>query len=715
MNLYNDASLVMIPSAIKDGKLYNLKPKPKPISTELVTNGDFRTDSDWTKYYAGDNNSITIANGVLSFDSNTNQNVQQTISSSNLNGFYKITYTITSYTRGNSHFLLGGGSNIYLGFETGTYTKYVQGGGNTNNFVIYGGIYGQGGQLSIDNISVVEVDQLPADFTFNRGSNLSATRVDVNGLIEKGRENLLTYSNDFSNGVWNYQSGGSATGSQIGYDGSNNAWLINQTTGGYVTYQNKTFNGVFNFSAYVKAGTIDEIQIDFLSLQTINYGRFNLTSGTDISSFNIIDKNITDVGEGWYRISITADVSSTLYVRIGSITTAGNFYIQDVQVEQGLVATDYIESGATTGKAGILEDLPRLDYSGGASCPSLLLEPTRTNLMPYSELFYEDSSNNRFNYRVTTVENSVISPSGNLNATSLIENSTTDTHVMRNTVSITQNLTYTFSVFAKLKSGDRYLRLNLGNANIMATFNLINKTVVNTNNAEANIEEFGNDWVRLSVTGTPTSSTNDDFDLRFINSNTDTDYYTGDGTSGFYVWGIQVEQGNYSTSYIPTYGTSVTRSTDRNLVLDLSDSGVDGKSVTHFFHFTNNKSLVRESSAINVRLSSNVNNLGSVRIYRSSTNAKRLAVVFQDINGNFSIPGANTSTDEVKILVKRNWTTKLINVFINGVKITNPTSDLFNTWHRIELEGTGSTININEYAVFPKTLTDSECIALTTI
>ena len=35
------------------------------------------------------------------------------------------------------------------------------------------------------------------DFTFSRGSNLAATRVDVNGLIEKGRENLLLQSNQF--------------------------------------------------------------------------------------------------------------------------------------------------------------------------------------------------------------------------------------------------------------------------------------------------------------------------------------------------------------------------------------------------------------------------------------------------------------------------------------------------------------------------------------
>ena len=35
------------------------------------------------------------------------------------------------------------------------------------------------------------------DFTFSRGGNLTATRIDSNGLIEKGRENLLLQSNQF--------------------------------------------------------------------------------------------------------------------------------------------------------------------------------------------------------------------------------------------------------------------------------------------------------------------------------------------------------------------------------------------------------------------------------------------------------------------------------------------------------------------------------------
>ena len=56
------------------------------------------------------------------------------------------------------------------------------------------------------------------DFTFSRGSNLAATRVDVNGLIEKGRENLLLQSNQFDT-TWD-KCIISITSGQVGYDGS---------------------------------------------------------------------------------------------------------------------------------------------------------------------------------------------------------------------------------------------------------------------------------------------------------------------------------------------------------------------------------------------------------------------------------------------------------------------------------------------------------------
>ena len=64
--------------------------------------------------------------------------------------------------------------------------------------------------------------------------------------------------------------------------------------------------------------------------------------------------------------------------------TSGYIYIQDAQLEQGLVARDYIETTTAAVEGGITDNVPRLDYTD-SSCPALLLEPQRTNLVPNSE------------------------------------------------------------------------------------------------------------------------------------------------------------------------------------------------------------------------------------------------------------------------------------------------------------------------------------------
>jgi hypothetical protein len=276
---------------------------------------------------------------------------------------------------------------------------------------------------------------------------------------------------------------------------------------------------------------------------------------------------------------------------------------------------------------------------------------------------------------------------------------------MRNTVSITQNLTYTFSVFAKLKSGNRYLRLNLGASNFNATFNLINKTVVDTTNAEGNIEEFENDWVRLSVTGTIPNSSYDDFDLRFINSNTDSDYYTGDGTSGFYVWGLQLEQNaSYPTSYIPCYGTSVTRSKDTGS-LNLINSGVNNG-------WTSGTILIEFEKPYNNE------NADAIRIYGNSTVGR--AYIYNNGYGfasNWTYSSNFSIGDNHKIIYRLN-TLSTANLFKDGVKFNgeatggNPWSGI--EWIYLNNQG-GVKINIKQIIVFPTALTDQECIELTTL
>ena len=75
--------------------------------------------------------------------------------------------------------------------------------------------------------------------------------------------------------------------------------------------------------------------------------------------------------------------------------------------------------------------------------------------------------------------------------------------------------------------------------------------------ANASIVSVGNGWYRCIVTGTPVNTNS----LIYLASGGAASY-TGDGTSGVYIWGAQLEAGAFATSYIPTTSASVTRAAD---------------------------------------------------------------------------------------------------------------------------------------------------------
>ena len=140
------------------------------------------------------------------------------------------------------------------------------------------------------------------DFTFSRGSNLAATRVGPTGLIEKGRENLLTYSNDFSQ--WSNANTTEASGFE-GYDGTNDAWEIEKTAASAYSSINKSItatSGIVTISAYVKKGTLSVTSL-YASGGTNPYILFSFDSATIVAQRpGLIDTNVEDAGNGWYRI-----------------------------------------------------------------------------------------------------------------------------------------------------------------------------------------------------------------------------------------------------------------------------------------------------------------------------------------------------------------------------------------------------------------------------
>lgn len=229
-------------------------------------------------------------------------------------------------------------------------------------------------------------------------------------------------------------------------------------------------------------------------------------------------------------------------------------------------------------KDGIIEtvasNVPRLDYSDG-SCPSLLLEPQRTNNVLYSQEFNSYWVKNA----CLTDDNYVISPSGELNACRLRDDNGggTGSIIIYKGFVFNTNTEYTFSCFAKKDQVD-FISLRTssfdGTGNGNSFFNVANGTLgtIKTDHT-AKIEDYGDGWYRCSITFAVTSG--DVSGLLSIYANEQDNVLTSnrDGTTSVFIYGVQLEEGSYPTSYIKTTGSSVTRLAD-NCSLDTTGLGL---------------------------------------------------------------------------------------------------------------------------------------------
>ena len=403
------------------------------------------------------------------------------------------------------------------------------------------------------------------DFTFSRST--AATRVNASGNIEKETQNLLLQSNQF-NTTW-IANNATITSGQSGYDGTNDAWLLSKIGTAYgAVYQTgitATNGGVYSFSIYAKANTTNFASFRLSTGSGAdNRIKFNLTNGAiSLASANNgtrIDAVATDVGNGWYRCSITAQANSTtitvnLYAGDTADTT-GSVYVQDAQLEQSLVARTYIETTTAAVYAGITDNLPRLDYSGGASCPSLLLEPSRTNLIDQSEYFGSWLTLNS-----SATDNAAISPEGVTNAAALVDDATNGAHYLQSAV-ITHATGEDMMASVFLKKGTRsQARVRLSGGASDAYFNLDDGSVISENGCTATVEDYGNGWYRCAIFDT--SAAFGSGRLQVMSAVSGNSTYVGDGTEAIYIYGAQYEHNaSYPTSYIPCMGVSATRAKD---------------------------------------------------------------------------------------------------------------------------------------------------------
>jgi hypothetical protein len=722
MSLYKDASLVMIPTAYKDGKLYSIRPVPE-YGSETIINGSFDADSDWSK-----GTGWTISGGTASCDGTQTgtTNLNNTAGNGLLNGkTYRVVYTISGYAGGSISIKLGNtGYGVYHS-ANGTYTQDLVAGVTTfptaqlnadANFI-----------GSIDNVSVQEIVS-SGDFDFSRGSNLAATRVDVNGLIEKGRENLLPYSNDLNGSDWSATRLFSTTNGHSGYDGSNDAWLVIPNSSNNTHYANQVItsgNGVQTISVYAKASGYDYFSIRDGSASD-TYGLFDLaTQTTSTDGSNAIESKMVSVGNDWYRCSLTlnrtAGGSNNLIFYVNNVYSnkpayvgdeVSGVYFQDFQLEQGLVATDVISTTTTSVSAGILEDMPRLDYSGGASCPSLLLEPQRTNSLTYSEYFGDSSWNN--SNAVTRSISSISSPEGKLNAYDIIPTTANTNHTLRapNLSGFTSGAVVNVSFFAKA-NGYKFISVVGGfgsSSTPSVVFNLESGTIVS---GTGTMEDYGDGWWRCVAPITLNATAL--YCVGTILNDSQSGSFAGDGTSAISVYGFQAEQGSYHTAYIPCMGTSQTRSTDNIAQLDLRPANLTGDKFTYMLDITLNTAIATFSGYFN-----EVDSVGNYKAGFVYSNGLQWRTPVATINQYITLDSQIAVGDRAKMLVVVDGIVR--KVFYNGSLITtldNCDNNGADTDAIIPYYGSSNaqffSPSYNQILVFDTALTDSECIALTTL
>jgi len=395
--------------------------------------------------------------------------------------------------------------------------------------------------------------------------------------------------------------------------------------------------------------------------------------------------------------------------------------VYSVLPESGVGDFDFTRATTATrvNSSGLIEEMainvPRLEYpliDGVVNgCPSLKLEPQRTNLITYSETITAGSTWQAVN--LDSVINSIISPDGTLNGTKLIKNQIgTSSSWIRQRPVVVIGENYTFSIFGKIgnksilnityydaTSGDRFFNFDLSTQSITGN-GLSNSTYV-----DSGIENYGNGWYRCYVVIEAQNTTPQaQVSLGENRVNSQGDF--------IYVWGADFQNGSYPTSYIKSNsGSTVTRNAET----------CDGAGDAATFNSSEGV-LMAEISALADDLTNRTIALSdgttsnTVRIqYLTISNAIWATVTNIGAGGNQAILQYTSSDITINSKISLKYKANDFSLWVNGFEVATDTSGVTfsaNTLNTFQFDrGNGAEDfygNTKQIQYYNSALTDSE-------
>lgn len=366
-------------------------------------------------------------------------------------------------------------------------------------------------------------------------------------------------------------------------------------------------------------------------------------------------------------------------------------------------------------KNGLIEtvgvDEPRIDFLNNTK-GHLLLEPARTNLVTQSENFasgwvLDDA---------TIVSNSATSPDGNSNATLFKGNTNSSRHnIVRG--GLTASNTAVFSLFVKAKEL-RYIQIASANTvNQYVNFDAENGIVVTVGSSFSNakIEAIGSDgWYRCSVVS---NNQYNGFYINLVsglNAGWIESWSMPNSTDGLYIYGAQLEQGSYATSYIPTSGSAVTRLADYTKIVNSPIL----QATNQFTLFFDAKDFVNYGATFaNIMIT-----LGAAESpYDVGTGIHIYNKIWYYFNGSSAVTLGNcyNAITDSKFAISYDGTK--FTRYSNGVKLgTNTTPASMSNWDTItngslSYSGVDRVFDIADLKLYDTALSDNELAALTQV